>query len=398
MLKKLVALVAIVSLSLTPKSLANAAVKAGSTCPKAGNTAIASGKTFTCIKSGKKLVWDKGVLVPKSATSPKTPELPPMPQDFQNLASNLEGIKYWAWKKVNLEIEKNNSVLGQVEIFTGPNTVPAQPNTIDKLTIGSKLFGTFNQIKKIYIIKFNYQDIEWAQTKYQLFQDQSWRSDYLTKAKNQCPDTRCRNAEIELNSKDEGIMMVGEIALSDQPKDKIENAGRYNGTREIHEYVHTIQMFNSSNSESRFNYGLLPRWMIEGQALWSAQAAVANSYDEYLELRNFDYPELRQMRPSYTAEWIEEFLNPNPVFIKNADNWQYWQKYPNYRVYDIGALANEILTAIKGPSAAMNLYVAVGKGATFADAFKQEFGINWNESVTYISKAIAAELDRMIKS
>jgi hypothetical protein len=138
--------------------------------------------------------------------------------------------------------------------------------------------------------------------------------------------------------------------------------------------------------------------MIEGQALWSAQAAVANSYDEYLELRNFDYPELRQMRPSYTAEWIEEFLNPNPVFIKNADNWQYWQKYPNYRVYDIGALANEILTAIKGPSAAMNLYVAVGKGATFADAFKQEFGINWNESVTYISKAIAAELDRMIKS
>ena len=106
MLKKLIATLAIVSLALTPISTANAAVKAGAACPKAGNTAIASGKTFTCIKSGKKLVWDKGVLIPKSATSPKTPELPPMPQDFQNLASNLEGIKYWAWKKVNLEIEK----------------------------------------------------------------------------------------------------------------------------------------------------------------------------------------------------------------------------------------------------------------------------------------------------
>jgi hypothetical protein len=193
-------------------------------------------------------------------------------------------------------------------------------------------------------------------------------------------------------------MMVGEIALSDQPKDKIENAGRYNGTREIHEYVHTIQILNSTNNESKFNYGLLPRWLLEGQALWSAQASVANSYDEYLSLRAIDYPELSQMRPSYTAEWIEEFLNPNPVFIKNADNWQYWQKYPNYRVYDIGALANEILTAIKGPSSVMNLYVAVGKGATFADAFKQEFGINWNEAITYISKAIAAELDRMSKS
>ena len=104
------------------------------------------------------------------------------------------------------------------------------------------------------------------------------------------------------------------------------------------------------------------------------------------------------MRPSYTAEWIQEFLNPNPVFNKDTDIWLYWQKYPNYRVYDIGGLANEILTSIKGPSAVMNLYAAVGKGSTFLDAFKQEFGINWNEAVTYISKAIAAELDRMSKS
>ena len=66
MLKKLVALVAIVPLTLTPLSPVNAAVKAGAACPKAGNTAISAGKTFTCIKSGKKLVWDKGVLVPST--------------------------------------------------------------------------------------------------------------------------------------------------------------------------------------------------------------------------------------------------------------------------------------------------------------------------------------------
>jgi hypothetical protein len=37
-----------------------AAVKAGAKCNKAGLTSIASGKTYTCIKSGKKLVWSKG--------------------------------------------------------------------------------------------------------------------------------------------------------------------------------------------------------------------------------------------------------------------------------------------------------------------------------------------------
>lgn len=36
---------------------ANAAVKAGATCKTAGSTSVAAGKTFTCIKSGKKLVW-----------------------------------------------------------------------------------------------------------------------------------------------------------------------------------------------------------------------------------------------------------------------------------------------------------------------------------------------------
>lgn len=48
----------LISLPLTP---VNAAVKAGAACTKAGITSVASSKTYTCIKSGKKLVWNKGV-------------------------------------------------------------------------------------------------------------------------------------------------------------------------------------------------------------------------------------------------------------------------------------------------------------------------------------------------
>ncbi len=46
-----------------------AAVKAGAKCTKAGATATAGGKKFTCIKSGKKLVWNKGVAI-KAAPKP----------------------------------------------------------------------------------------------------------------------------------------------------------------------------------------------------------------------------------------------------------------------------------------------------------------------------------------
>ena len=64
---------------LTTPTIA-ATPKAGAVCSKAGLTATASGKLFTCIKSGKKLVWDKGVTIPKPVTTPVTPT--PTPGTF----------------------------------------------------------------------------------------------------------------------------------------------------------------------------------------------------------------------------------------------------------------------------------------------------------------------------
>ena len=60
--KRLIAFLSVLSLFLSsPLSPANAAAKAGAKCTKPGNIEVVKGKTFTCIKSGKKLVWNKGV-------------------------------------------------------------------------------------------------------------------------------------------------------------------------------------------------------------------------------------------------------------------------------------------------------------------------------------------------
>ena len=48
-------------------SPAQAVVKAGAKCTKAGVTASVGGKRYTCIKSGKKLVWNKGTTIKKVA-------------------------------------------------------------------------------------------------------------------------------------------------------------------------------------------------------------------------------------------------------------------------------------------------------------------------------------------
>ncbi len=52
-------------MALSIPTTATAAVKAGAKCQKVGVKSVVGAKTFTCIKSGKKLVWNKGVVAKK---------------------------------------------------------------------------------------------------------------------------------------------------------------------------------------------------------------------------------------------------------------------------------------------------------------------------------------------
>ena len=62
--KRVIAFLSILFLFLsTPLIPASAAAKAGAKCTKAGITEVVKDKSYTCIKTGNKLVWDKGVKV-----------------------------------------------------------------------------------------------------------------------------------------------------------------------------------------------------------------------------------------------------------------------------------------------------------------------------------------------
>jgi hypothetical protein len=66
-----------IAICFAPLSQASAATaKAGASCSKLKTTSIVKGKKFTCIKSGKKLVWNKGVLVKAAVTKPKPTSTP----------------------------------------------------------------------------------------------------------------------------------------------------------------------------------------------------------------------------------------------------------------------------------------------------------------------------------
>ncbi len=114
------ALVVTISLIAAPTF---AAVKAGAKCTKAGATSTIGGKKYTCVKSGNKLVWNKGVTI-KAATKPDlnpvlkpvqptplpepkpiqppTPETP-LPNEYSQcpklglMVSNSTGAKRCSW-------------------------------------------------------------------------------------------------------------------------------------------------------------------------------------------------------------------------------------------------------------------------------------------------------------
>ncbi len=72
MAKRAFASLLVIALFIAPLSQASAVTaKAGNSCTKHKATSIVKGKKFTCIKSGKKLVWDKGVSVKALVTKLK---------------------------------------------------------------------------------------------------------------------------------------------------------------------------------------------------------------------------------------------------------------------------------------------------------------------------------------
>ena len=67
MRRLLAGLVAILSLSLITAQLSEAAVTPGTKCSKVGATSTYNGMKYTCVKSGTKLFWNKGIAVAKPA-------------------------------------------------------------------------------------------------------------------------------------------------------------------------------------------------------------------------------------------------------------------------------------------------------------------------------------------
>jgi hypothetical protein len=149
-----------------------------------------SGKKYTCIKSAKKLIWNKGIAIPKPKATPTpsavqtpvptptpTPTISPTPTptaeaaattSFADLLQNYRGIPAAVWNEAQA-LATQGSVKSSFTISVGPNTKlqSGLEDPIYYLERASKLWSGFMQSKETKVSIFSFPDLTWAQQKNQ---------------------------------------------------------------------------------------------------------------------------------------------------------------------------------------------------------------------------------------
>ena len=248
-------------LTLVPVSAISAQkVNTGSTCKIYKQKITYQSKIFTCIKSGKKLVWSKGVLVIKPAPAPTaigdpvggtptptpTPITTPTPtptlsitellwsrgvngvfpienktyviptalaSTWQDAYVNRDGIAYQAWSAISKNVATSPSKLGNVEIYVGPNTIPNFADFKLRMELVSKALPRAKNVSKLKLFAFNYKDADWADATFKrLYANETalfWRW-HTSAVQEICPKARevCfQQAFVDSNL--DGVIFVG---------------------------------------------------------------------------------------------------------------------------------------------------------------------------------------------
>ena len=361
--KRLIAFLSILSLSVFLSLIpASAAAQAGAKCTKAGSTEVVKGKIYTCVKTGKKLAWNKGVKVPPTPTG--------------NTDYVSAGVK--AALESFAQFPKSKVAPQEISFIFGPN---ADKDTSDLIVENANatmgLFVDFYQESKAYPIFYgSNEDLEWVIAQWAKFgyteqaigneyqyavknlRDRSVPPNFFVGSENRFPQTPM-------------ILLGSKAAIS-----KLTPPWRQIVI--IHHVIHGIQ-----GRITGYKDGLLGCWGREGAAeLYGGLVA-----QRTLQAGNFDYV---QFRRNQMGEWIKG--KPN-IDLRKLDDAQWFETLKsiegskseraiycsdgvNSLGYNVGALLYEKLVGEFGHQQVMSWWYEMRSTSDWKVAFEKVFKIN----------------------
>ena len=135
---RLIAFLVITPLLLSSQlSTSHAVAKAGAKCTKVGSKSVVGAKTFTCIKSGKKLVWDKGVSAVVAVDLLADCKLP--------VADGRGDVSIGGWPRIDERLKSTGGVIATVVMVDFPDA-PASMTPTDAFARISPSADVFNEM------------------------------------------------------------------------------------------------------------------------------------------------------------------------------------------------------------------------------------------------------------
>jgi hypothetical protein len=386
-MKKLLSIFIALALFTTPMS-AVAAVKAGDVCKKAGSTATASGKKFTCIKSGKKLIWNKGVAVAKpkpveTVVPEATPTPSPTPTELTESDLRQRDIQN-AFDEIANIAKKASPAITNLEIIASAEIRPESIKVIqDRYNFVAGFFADLvNPDIPVTVVIGANAEINWIASKLEELSGNSFAK-FLNAFESESKGFPCGpyyTAGVSGKTKSGRLLnhygLFGKSCPAQLPRDE-----NFQTTIE-HEWVHNVQ--GKLADPSMIGEGgqtLLPCWFKEGQASFYGNAiGYRSNYAGYLKVRRWNLNNLEnrmqvinQNLAGTLKELDEKF---NPFSCGNSGG------------YSIGALAVEKMVLMKGHTGVVDFMKSVKSELSWRKAFVKVYGV---EADVWIDK-IALEM------
>ena len=364
-IKGSIAKVLLVTLAFTliPASAISAQkVSSGAVCKVQKQKVTYKNKVYKCVKSGKKLVWNKGVAVKKATVKPA-------PKTEPSVITESVDFSPWA-----TEFETNlmtQAALSKTDFYFGK----VAPSNLYEITIDPALSesdktwimrsldytnGSFSNLKREKIKVVLGTKHEWGKTI--LRKENIWVGDPLS-------PLPCSDGSRDAYCADKNIVLLIYSDIYAPNSNYRWDIGRQ--STPAHEVFHTIQYSLNVEANPNFVSGknlVIPRWLMEGSA---------NYYGYYVnEKLGFS---------TYKAGRFTQIENFSEY--KKLTPLSDYSSFNNLNPYGIGQAATEYIVASVGFENLLNIFRYTGSENGFEAGFKKATGITITEFYSKFDEA-----------